>query len=94
MAKTVYVVFDTDLEKVVGVYDNQEAADDCETAAPGDRYVEEFVVAKNYNEDEDPRTFNDDLDDLDDGRGRNSYDDDEFYGQENEEEEERDTYDD
>lgn len=69
MAKTVYVVFDTELEKIVGVYDNAEAADDCETASPGDRYTQVMELEKTYNEDEDPRVLNDPDADFDDERG-------------------------
>ena len=91
MAKTVYVVFDTELEKVVGVYDNPEAADDCENAAPGDRYTESMDIMKTYNEDEDPRVLDDlDINAPDEDRVRDSYDDDEFYDRDDEDDDEDD----
>lgn len=92
MAKTVYIVYDTDLEKIIGVFDNPESADDCENIAPGDRYTESFDVMKNYNDEEDPRNFNEDLNDLDeDGEEKvRSYDDDQFY--ETDDENEKDPY--
>ncbi len=88
MAKTVYVVFDTELEKIVGTYDNPEAADDCENAAPGDRYTESMVLEKEYNEEEDPRNYSEDIENLDEDRVR-PYDDDKFYELD---EDERDPY--
>lgn len=94
MAKTVYIVFDTELEKVIGVYDNPEAADDCENAAPGDRYTEVLDIMKNYDEDEDPRVLDDfdvnSSDSDDETRVRDSYDDEEFY--ETDDNEEKDPY--
>ena len=76
MAKAVYVVFDTDLEKVAGVFDNAEAADECENASPGDRYTIQMDLMKVYNEEDDIRFAVDDIDDLSDARVRVSRDDD------------------
>jgi hypothetical protein len=53
--KEIYVVFDTELERIVGCFDNEEAAEDCEASAPGDRYTEKMELCKHYNEKEDPR---------------------------------------
>lgn len=83
MAKTVFVVFDTDLEEIVGVYNNQEAAEDCENSSPGDRYTKEMVVEKLYNEDTDPRAIIDETE-LNTESARESYDDDELYEREDE----------
>jgi hypothetical protein len=63
MAKTVYVVFDNDLEKVAGVFDNAEAADECENYSPGDRYTIAMDLLKVYDEDDDIRAIVDDTDD-------------------------------
>ncbi len=85
MAKTVFVVFDTDLEKVVGVYSKQEAAEDCESSSPGDRYTLEMVLEKTYNENTDPRAL---IDDEPSDIRSNSYDDEDFYDRDEDEEDE------
>ncbi len=87
MARIVYVVYDSEMEKLVGVFDNPEAADECESAAPGDRYTETMDLLKRYVEEDDPRVFDETLDDVRETKvdfdadevGADPYDDDQFY---------------
>ena len=79
MEQIVYVVFDTELEKVVGVFSNPEAADDCENAAPG-RYTEPMDLLDSYKEEDDPRVLDDlDINAPDGEKICESYDDEELY---------------